>query len=37
MSFMVKTAQIVEIGKVELRDEPYPKLEEGAVLIKTAY
>lgn len=34
---MVKTVQMTERGTVELHDQPYPELEKGAVVVKTAY
>ncbi len=34
---MVKTAQMTAKGRIELIDQPFPDLEQGAVLVKTAY
>jgi L-iditol 2-dehydrogenase len=34
---MVKTVQMTERGTVELHDQPYPELEKGSVVAKTAY
>lgn len=34
---MVRTAVLTRQGTIELREQPMPKLEEGAVLLKTAY
>ncbi|MFX0149944.1 MAG: zinc-binding dehydrogenase [Candidatus Hodarchaeota archaeon] len=34
---MVKTVQMTERGTVEQHDQPYPELEKGSVVIKTAY
>ncbi|MFX0171349.1 MAG: hypothetical protein ACFE9L_05470 [Candidatus Hodarchaeota archaeon] len=34
---MVKTVQMTERGTAELHDQPYPELEKGSVVVKTAY
>lgn len=36
-SIMVKTAVLTKQGTIELREQPKPELEEGAILLKTAY